>query len=206
MRVSQRMNAEAIISDAEAKAENMIQRAKVKAEENSRQLEQQAEQQGYNEGYTKGETEAQALIDEANGLLEQARYEHQTAIDDLEPKAVHLIMEITRKLIGAAVDINENVILFLVRQGMAQTQATEFVTVRVSPDDLETVTEHSAELSRYVNSATKFSITSDVKLSKGDCVIDTGLGSVDSGVNQQLETLLLDLRMIFDEEGNDAHD
>ena len=166
-------------------AEKEINRLRTETEENARS-------KGYEEGYGKGESEAEALKHEGEEMLRDARAKRDEMLSDMEPQIVSLIIRILKKLLGDYIQLNPQIILNLIREGLSGTVGSEGVKLRVSPDDYDFAMGHFDKIAEYAG-AKSVEVIKDAALKPMDCVIETAYGIIDSSLDQQFESLKADL-------------
>jgi flagellar assembly protein FliH len=181
--------AEAIVNDAKAAgiAEQAALRNAAKSDIQV-QLEQ-AKSQGYQEGITIATREGDGIRAQARQVLADAEAEHMAMRAKLEPEMVGLLLRILDKLVGSAVALNPDIILYLVRAGIQNTTITGDVVIYVSPDDHENVTAKKNEIMALTDGSVKLEIKKDLSLNAMDCVIETPFGNIDCSLGQQYEAL-----------------
>jgi flagellar assembly protein FliH len=196
-------NREDVLNEARGEAEIIILKARNEARiisDNARkeidglrgEAEEEARGKGYGDGFNKGASEAEALKREAEQTLREARAERDELLSGMEPRAVGLIIKIMEKLLGAAVKINPQIILHLIREGLSCATGSESVRIRVSPDDYTVVQDHFNEIMEFAGSSDA-QLVKDASLNPMDCIIETSYGNIDSGLDQQFESLKADL-------------
>ena len=196
-----------LLEEAEKKAEIIILKARNEAQlikDNTEteikklraETEEGARKQGYDEGFKKGAQEAEKLKGEARETLRDMQDKREDTLRGIEPQAVELISKILGKLVGGAVKINPQIILYLIREGLSESTGTEGTKIRISPDDFNYVQEHFNEITMYSGSQ-DIELIKDAGLKPMDCIIETAYGNIDSSLNQQLESLQADLLYIF---------
>ena len=207
-----RQNAERIASDIISKAreeaakiekraweeaEEIRAQAKIETEEERKIVFSTAETEGRDTGYNQGIEEAEAIKEEARNMLEETYKHREIAIIELEPEMVEFLSSVAQKLIGTAARINPQVILHLIREGLAMSAFTGDMSLRVSKDDYENVVAHREDLLELVEGGAELEIIRDLSLNCGDCVIETQYGVIDSSLNMQLEDVKENLSYIL---------
>jgi len=137
-------------------------------------------------------------VDEANSLKTETYSQREEAIKSLEPELVDLIIRICRKLVSDSLHTNPQVILHLIRQGLAQSNFTGDVTLRVSKEDYDNVISNKEALMESVEGGAELLILKDFGLGLGDCVIETPFGVIDSSLDMQFEEIRESLRLILE--------
>lgn len=186
-----RADAEEALTKTQQDIDLMTREANFQLEENRRRVLEENRVKGYQEGYSKAEAAGEAIKAEAQSVLDAAYREQEEVRQALEPDAVHLIIGITDKLLGDAVDVNPGVVTALIRAGFAgATLSTKGeVTVRVSAQDYEEVAAHKDEIMAMVGGSAELSIVQDISLNATDCLIDTPYGRIDCSLAPQYKAL-----------------
>ena len=186
------------LAKAQEEAERIIREATLSTEQDRANVLLDAEKRGYAEGHEKGAAEAEALIAKANSIMNETNVARQEAIKALEPELVELIIRIVRKLISDSMQLKPQVVLHLIRQGLAQSSFTGDVTLRVSKHDYDHVVANKALLLESVEGGAELDVLKDFSLNSGDCVIETPFGVIDSSLDMQFEEIRESLRLILE--------
>jgi flagellar assembly protein FliH len=181
---AQRLKDEAL-ADAEKEAAVIISKANAE----SAKIKKEAYQEAYENGLSKGEEEANILIKDAEQIKADAYIEKNKILNSAEPEAVELISDVIKKLIGDIYEVNPGVIMFLIRQGLAQVAAAGDITIHVSRQDYDELIPNKEEILALAEAGTKIDILRDVSLNRSDCVIETRFGNIDCSLNRQYEAL-----------------
>ena len=188
------------LAKAQEEAERIIREATLNMEQDRASVLLDAEKRGYSEGYDKGAAEAEALMAKANSIINETHVARQEAIKALEPELVELIIRIVRKLISDSMQLKPQVVLHLIRQGLAQSNFTGDVTLRVSKSDYDHVVANKALLLESVEGGADLDVLKDFSLNSGDCVIETPFGVIDSSLDMQFEEIRESLKLILEGE------
>jgi len=191
-----RDEAELIILKARGEAQLITENAKSEMERLRVETEKNAHDQGYQEGFQKGASESETLKREAEEIVRGAQTVRDEMLRDVEPDVIELIVKILHKLLGVSVRFNPQIILKLIREGLAGVVGSEGVKLRVSPDDYGYVKEHFDKIMEYAGS-NNMDLIKDAACKPMDCVIETAYGNIDSSLDQQFESLRADLLYIL---------
>lgn len=181
-----RTEAEKIINDARNKANEMLEEAKEKIEQHMIDVEQKAKEEGYRNGEKLARQHYQTLLDEAEDIKKQAHKVYNDTIAGLESDIVDIIIDVSRKIIGMEFEHNRDAVISLVVTAIKGSSPSNGVVVRVCPEDYDYVSENKDELLRYSEDIHEITIKKDNALNKGNCLIETGYGSIDASVETQL--------------------
>lgn len=200
---------ETLIAQARMIAEDIMRRARQDAQslqdDTLRQAEAQAEllletsrAKGYEEGYNQGYIEAEAIKEEARQIHQQALIQRDDIINSIETDMVNLVTGIVSKLLSAEIQINPQVILNLIKQGLSDATLTGIIRIHVSQVDHDYVSQNRDALLAMFNSSATLEIVKDMSLNQSDCVIETPFGNIDCSLTQQYEELKKDLYYILE--------
>lgn len=130
--------------------------------------------------------------------LEEGRLEHLEKIMDTSMKAIDyfesmeksiagLVTQCLEKVVGEMDD--EELILRIVRSGLAIARNEQRVVVRVCPDELKAVQQATSRLLQAYPGINILDITADSRLTRGACLVESELGVVDASLDTQLEAI-----------------
>jgi len=184
-----RAEAEKIINEARNKANEMLEEAKEKIEQHMLNVEQKAKEEGYHNGEQLARQHYQALLNEAEEIKKQAQNVYNDTIAGLESEIVDIIIDVSRKIIGMEFEHNRDAVISLVGTAITGSSPSNGVVVRVCPDDYDYLCENKDQLLRYSEDIHEITIKKDNTLNKGNCLIETGYGSIDASVETQLSAV-----------------
>lgn len=190
--------AEKIIKKAEVQAAITLADAVAQSETMRKEMLEKSHKEGYENGYAKGMAEADAIKQEAQNICSDAENEREKILEDIEPQIVELVLAITSKLLSDTAEINPQVVINLIKQGIVESTITGDIKIRVSPDDFETVAEHREDILSLVGGGTDIDILKDFSLNKLDCIIETPFGNIDCSLDQRFEALKNNIYYIFE--------
>jgi flagellar assembly protein FliH len=131
------------------------------------------------EGVSKG---AQEKVIEVLKQFERERGEY---FRHVEAEVVQLALAISRKILQREAELDPTLLTALVRIALEQMQCGSMVRIRVAAGD--------ADLWRRCEdasgSSSRWEIVPDEALSLGDCVVETGVGSANFGLEAQLRSV-----------------
>lgn len=165
------------------------------------QLKAQAAEQGRQEGHAAGlrqglddakrqmAEQLQQTSDRCNTMLVAAEQEARQLLQEAEPKIIELVLAISRKIIIDEVEERPAVVLGLVRNALERVRDQNQIIIHVSPDDYQFILQSSRTLQSVVGAEQSLTVTADAVLSKGGCLIETSFGTVEAGIDTQLESI-----------------
>jgi flagellar assembly protein FliH len=193
-------SAEVILNDAvsqanaiKASAEEDVARMKTQALEEAAGLKVQA----LEAGKAQGEEEAQRQIadklqqttNQCNALMAAAVQESQRIILEADSQIIDLVMAISRKVLFDAMEDRPELIVGIVKSALERVKDQSQINIHVSLDDYERVLQSRRELQGIVGADRVIAVTADSMLGAGGCLIETSFGTVEAGVDTQLDSI-----------------
>ncbi|SHE59288.1 flagellar assembly protein FliH [Thermoanaerobacter uzonensis DSM 18761] len=179
------------------KTKEDVEKILIEVEKKAKKIEEEYKEKGYQAGYTvgyqegykKGEEDAKAIIEEAKAIKEEIIREKQRMYKEVENDIVSVILLAVEKIVGKYVEEDKDIILNLIKKGMENYNAFDKVTVRVSEEDYEHCIKNKDKILKDIEFLDDVNILKDLSLKKGECVIETNSGVINSGVSTQLKAL-----------------
>lgn len=165
------------------KANEILDAAHQKASETIAQaceIYESRKKQGYEDGLEEGRLEH----------LEKIMHTSMKAIDyfeSMEKSIANLVTQCLEKVVGEM--DNQELILRIVRSGLAIARNEQRVVVRVCPDELKAVQDANATLLQAYPGISILDITADPRLKRGACLVESELGVVDASLDTQLSAI-----------------
>ncbi len=122
-------------------------------------------------------------------LLAEVRESFAARLSEIESRSVMLVTAMTEKVIGRKLDLDDTIVLDVVRASLSEAADASNLTVRVSPTDEPLVAEAQAELVAALGAVDQFQIVADQSVSCGGCIVETERGRFDARIETQLELL-----------------
>lgn len=166
------LDADGIIKDAETRAAEIIRKAEEQYELRRKE--------GYETGLVEGQMEiAEKMMDTVAASVDY--------LSDVEATVVDVVTKSVRRVLGE-MDSSER-ITSVVQNALAVARTQSKVTVRVSPNDLESVQSQLDAITRPYPTITLIDVVADSRLEPGGCILETAIGIVDAGVETQLQAI-----------------
>ena len=188
--------AEQIISEANAEAVMIHDKASKDADT----LREMARQEGYQNGYESAKQQADEEL--RAGREELARREqelqakYEDAMAELEPKLLDTILTVFDEVFRMQFSGKREILLQLVKNAMRGIRETRQYKVRVSEAEVSFLREHKEELQEKVGEDVQIEIIMDPDLSESQCIIDADSGVYDCSLDVELDNLIRDLRSL----------
>lgn len=193
--------------EAEQEATAIVERAREDAEslladarEQVDAVRDQARQEGIALGREEGLNQAQAEIDQKEAELaarrQQQEQEYAEMVQETEGHYVEILCSLIRKLTGVIISDRQDVILHLIRSGIADMEPAKRYTIRVCTDDLLYIESNKDDILEKTGITGTLEVQEEKGLSEGECIIETDTQMIDCGFQTQLENLITTLRML----------
>lgn len=198
----EQFNLEEMLDDAKKQADELLVTAQEEydrvvkdAYNNALEIMENAKNEGYSEGYKTGYDEgykegygaSEVLVDEANELKNAAIAHYEQIIHDSEGDIIQLILDISRKILLKELEEDDEIVFNLVKAGLARITQTEMLKIRVSESDYINLVSMKKRILPLLDKVEDIQIIQDDGMVKGDCLIETDSGNIDSGVGTQLD-------------------
>lgn len=191
-----RAQADALISEAEAKANGIIS----SAEKEAVVLSDEARQKGYDEGYNAGYSDGMQKAKEAENQVHEhdvlRQKEYEVKVSEIEPMMVEKLCDIYEHVLGIELAGRSDVVLFLLERALRTIEGGVNFLVHVSPNDLEYATEHKDELTSLLGSVNTLELIEDITLAQGQSFIETESGIYDCSFGVEMELLKKELKLL----------
>lgn len=165
-------DAERLLAEARKRAEDLIKDARTAYDEERKR------------GYKEGQNEAR--MEAAEQMIEIV----SRSIDyfgSVETRMVDLVMTALRKIL-AEYDDRDRVVQ-VVKHALSTVRNQKQVTLRLPPDQAELLRDRVNELLAAYPAIGFLDITPDSRLSADNCIIESDIGSVEAGIEVQLEAI-----------------
>jgi len=136
-------------------------------------------------GYAEGEAKGLAQVTEKLMTLERLREEFYK---NAEPHVVGLVLDIAEKIIGRLVRENPEMIKSVVRQALERSLGDR-ITVRLNPEDYKSLMETDHEFRDVIDRTRRLGFREDDAISKGGCIVETEVGTIDGQLETQLTAI-----------------
>jgi len=181
--------AEEIIKKTREQANDIIEEAMAKIEEEREIVLEQAQKNGFDEGYNQAIQQCEDLIREAGIIKQQAFEEYKQFLGGAEEEILLIIFDIVKKVIGREVSTSKDDILFMIKQSLETCTHKDYILLKVCEDDVKTVIDSKHKILAMVKGIGELEIKADHSLEKGSCLLETPFGAVDGSVKTKIEQI-----------------
>ena len=191
-----REQAEQILADAGEQAEKVIEEANERAADVLEEARAKGEAEGNEKGYAEGLERAAAVENEAKEKAAEMEAEYEKMKSELEPKLVETLTDIYSHVFGTDLSSRNDVVLYLLKDAIRNTEGSRNFLVHVSRADHEYVSANKEELMAGLGNAVTIEVIEDVTLTEGNSFIETDGGIFDCAIGTELELLKKELRIL----------
>lgn len=191
---------EIIINNANVESEKIINKAKNKADDILNEIYNKRDKiideyikkghnEGHEKGYEEGKVQAEDIINEALKIKEDNMNSKKEMINRLEEDIITVVIKACSKIINRLYDEDKEIMLSIIQKGLDDLNSPSKLTIKVSKDDYDFLEMYKNEIDAMVNSVEKIEIVIDKTVNKGGVIIETPKGSIDVGIDTQMNEL-----------------
>lgn len=184
-RVSANKISEKIVENAKNEAETLLDNAHKTLEE-AKQNSELITNEAYNKGFEKGMNDAQEYINQANSMLQSVTDERKKIISNMKSEIIDLIVYLFEKTVGYKLENDDKFMVALVENTLAQFGNKNAIVVKVSSEDYEMVNSKKSDILSALKNIDGFTLLAQDSLLRGDCIVETNSGEIDSSIPIQL--------------------
>ena len=163
--------AAAAIAEARQQANEIVEQANNRKNQILEEGRQEGIARGYEEGLLQAQEEIQAQKDELSGQQLKKEQEYRQMLAETEGRYVDVLCNLIRKLSGVILTDRKDVILHLIRSGIADMEPAKHYIIRVASDDLLYVEGEKDALMEKAGITGTIEVQEEKSLSEGDCII-----------------------------------
>ena len=188
-------------ASAEAVVEEILNRARNEADEmlmSARAETMRVLQGAVREGHEQGLTEVHrqwaslkaAMAEEMEKAVETLQNERRQILRDLEHDVLNLVFDIAEKVLVVQMDRSEEWVAAMVKEALRQMEGDGTAVIRVAAEARTRVVESCERLLAAAGKPiSSLTVIADSALSPGGCVIETGKGYINNGVEEKFDKL-----------------
>lgn len=177
--------------------ENMESQAEEMALDKIKEIQESSYKEGYELGLDEGLKKAyqekmsqlQHNLEEMQALLANISQIKADLETQNESHLVKLIYHMVERVSLRHVELDQSILVDVMRQALSLAQDEENVVVHVSQSQFEFIEDLKKQTSREFDFLKKIKIEPNEKINAGGCIVQTNYGEVDSRIEQRLEKL-----------------
>jgi flagellar assembly protein FliH len=149
-------------------------------------VEREAFARGFAEGEAAGAAaasgEGEAILRQLTQALQDVSALRTDMIRRSERQIVELALTLAKRVIHREISQDQNLLLSMVRGALTRLDDSARITVRLNPHDYEA--SGGAQISQL---GTNVIVVADAKVERGGCRVESDLGTLDAGVDAQIQ-------------------
>ena len=157
-------------------------------EELERQLRESFER-GLTEGKNLAERGLVNVFRSLRTAAEGVEALRERILRESEDELVQLIMMVSRKVILKEVSLDRSILSEVVQAGISAVSEHDKITIRLNPDDYILATTGTGEILRKELIKSRMQLKADPAVMQGSCLIDSEMGTIDAGIDAQLDEI-----------------
>lgn len=187
---------DAVIAEANIKADMIIEQAN----DNARFIYDDSKKKGYEDGYREAKAQADKETQEKKLRYERLMQENEELLKKeselLENKIVESVCSALDSITGICISQYEQAIVSMISKTLQKCDNSNNYYIRVSSADFPVVIEHKKELMDCVREDSLMDILPDADMLPNQCIIETDGNVIDASLDEQLRNLKTNLRLL----------
>lgn len=187
---------DAVIAEANIKANMIIEQAN----DNARFIYDDSKKKGYEDGYREAKAQADKETQEIKLRYERLMQENEELLKKeselLENKIVESVCSALDSITGICISQYEQAIVSMISKTLQKCDNSSNYYIRVSSADFPVVIEHKKELMDCVREDSLMDILPDADMLPNQCIIETDGNVIDASLDEQLRNLKTNLRLL----------
>jgi flagellar assembly protein FliH len=153
-------------------------------------LEREAFAKGYQQGERAGAEAAaqrgEAILRRLAQTIEELTTLRAEMIHQTERQMVQLALAIARRIVHREVSLNQDLLIAMARVALDRLGDSAQVTVKLNPEEFAAT---GAARVAQLGSSAHVTVVSDSRVPRGGCRVESALGTMDAGVDAQLQEI-----------------
>ncbi len=178
-----------VVQEAEHKAEQIVQQAEQTARQTESDVIERGRKEGHEQGFREGQSEVERVIERLHVILSRAIDRRKQILEESEAQIVHLVLEISKKVVKVLSENQKNIVVNNVVQALRKLKSKSDVIVRVNFADLEVTSKHMDTIIERIEHVGNITVAEDSTVDRGGCVIETDFGEIDARIASQLREI-----------------
>lgn len=157
------------------------------SDEELQRTQDEAYQRGLQDGKNLAERGLLHVFKSLRTAAEDLQMAREKVLRDSEDHLLDMTMLIAKKVIVREVQQDRQTVVRLIHAAVSSLNTRDDLVIRVNPDDHALLLSSSDGLLRQEMAGVKFELKPDPTVTVGGCLVETRLGTVDAGLEAQLE-------------------
>lgn len=188
--------AEQILADAKAKADNVLNEAYLEA----KILREDAKVQGIAEANAAMKAELQekrkALEEDYSARKRNLEQEYTSKRENMETELVDVILDVFNRVFHIQFDNKKHILMHLINNAILNIEGDRSFRIKVADSNVLFLENHREDILERVGHGIELEFIADSTMDGNDCLIETDSGVFDCSLGTQLENLIKDIRSL----------
>jgi len=155
------------------------------------------EKEAYEKGFAQGEKDGRELgqkriiksVESIETLLIEISKLRNEILKQFEKEILELVFSIAQKIIHKKIEQDDKIIREVVLEAMHSVTEKSQITIKVNPEDFDTVETMKPEFFRTFKESKSIVVTPDPSVGRGGCLLETPYGDIDANVEARLDKI-----------------
>jgi flagellar biosynthesis/type III secretory pathway protein FliH len=175
--------------DLMAAADDNMSDAADSAEDERNRVFEEGRAQGFAACKAEMEAEVREKVERFTSMVDDLMVQKKRLLMDSEEAVMKLSCDIARRIVAKMAEIDEAMILDIVRNALGHLADRQKVAIRVNPADAEVLKAHGDEITQASGAGSTVEIVEDVRIKRGGCLIEGESGSVEAQLDRQVDMI-----------------
>jgi flagellar assembly protein FliH len=168
---------------------DVLTAARADAERIRSEARHAGEAEGYKAGIAQALADATPLADALRAAADGVEASLSERIETLTRQATELAVEIAEQILSATVEARPELVLEVARGALRRLSDRSRATIKVNPEDLALMTQHTALLQSQLGGIEQLEIQAERRIARGGAVVSTAAGEIDCSFEAQLRSV-----------------
>lgn len=159
------------------------------AEDERNRIFEEGRREGYSSCKTEMEAEVREKVKSFTSMVDDLLVQKKRLLMGSEEAVVKLSCDIARRIVARMAEMDDGMILEIVRNALGHLADRQKVTIRVNPADAEALRTRSDEWAEALGAGSTVEIAEDVRIKRGGCLIEGESGSVEAQLDRQVDMI-----------------
>jgi flagellar assembly protein FliH len=169
-----------------SRAAEIVARAEADAAAIAAEAAAHGQQQGYAAGLAAAEAQIAPVREALAAVVDGVVAAEERFLAAAELRSVELALALAEKIVGAALDIQPELVVEIVTGALRRSIERDRLVVEVNPDDVELVRASVTETADRLGVG-RLEVVAERRVARGGCVVRTSEGEIDARISEQFD-------------------
>jgi len=158
---------------------------------------EEGKKKGIEIGHKELKERVELAIDTLKSIIRDAEDKRKNIINSAEKDVLEIASYLAEKVILRKIEIEENIVLDVVKEALDHVSGETKVILKLNPDDVKMVESVKEDILSQFEMLDKMDLIPDKSVTKGGCIIETESGIIDSDIKSRFEAVRKELLKDF---------